>query len=213
MQPYHDAATLERQYELLLSASSCNDIFCLRSLPMATLAIASQETYKTGFAAGDYGFGDFFYGPSVDGTIIKDLPSNEFSKGKFAKVPLMTDREGYEGLIFSNPAEMTPAEESADLKILFPNSGDSFFNQLYKLYPGSDFNSTFYQRVKIFGDAIICCLTYNISAAVADSGNPVYKMVFDAGTQVHGSLIAFTETLALACKYEFHLSRFKHCNF
>lgn len=46
----------------------------------------------------EYGYGDFYFGPTVDGTFIRDLPSNEFQNGHFAKVPLITNRDGYEGM-------------------------------------------------------------------------------------------------------------------
>ena len=38
-----------------------------------------------------------YYGPSVDGQIIRDLPSNEFKQGHFSKIPLIVDRDGFEG--------------------------------------------------------------------------------------------------------------------
>ena len=44
-----------------------------------------------------YGYGDFYYSPSVDGVVIRDLPTNELKHGHFSKVPLLTDRDGYEG--------------------------------------------------------------------------------------------------------------------
>lgn len=191
---------LQRQYNLLLNTTGCGNLDCLRSVPESVLANASQATYILGYNNGEYGFGDFYYGPYVDGSIIRDLPSQEFKRGHFTKVPLLTNREGYEGITFSNPNETSVTQETVDLESLFPNAKQSFFNRLYELYPSSDFNSTFYQRAQLFGDFIISCPTYYMASAVSDSGNPVYKLIFDAGAQVHGSLIPFTETVNLEGK-------------
>ena len=104
-QPYKNNTVLETQYRDLLSASGCTNLQCLRSLDVGKLTSAGQMTFAAGYDAMQptYGYGDFYYGPSVDGTIIKDLPSNEFKQGHFTKVPLLLDRDGYEGeaLVFS----------------------------------------------------------------------------------------------------------------
>lgn len=44
-----------------------------------------------------YGYGDYYYGPFVDGQVIRDLPSQEFEQGHWSKVPILTDREAFEG--------------------------------------------------------------------------------------------------------------------
>lgn len=166
-------------------------------MPEADLAVAAQKTYDTGYALLEYGFGDFYYGPYVDGDIIRGLPSHEFSQGHFAKVPLLTNREGYEGVVFSNSSQTTSAELVTDLKTLFPSATQSFFSRLLQLYPRDGFNSTFFQRQQIFGDFIISCFSQYMAAAVSDHGEPVYKMIFDAGGGLHGSLVPFTETVNL----------------
>lgn len=108
-----------------------------------------------GYAAHDYGYGDYYYGPSVDGTIVRDLPSHEFAQGHFAKVPLLVDRDGYEGYGFSNASVTTLAEERRDLGFVFPAAKMSFFGRLWEVYPSAAFNSTFFQRVQVFGDFIV----------------------------------------------------------
>jgi hypothetical protein len=71
------------------------------------LKAATQQTYINGYKPQLYGYGDFYYGPSVDGDIIRDLPSNEWKQGHFTKTPLLVDRNGYEGYGFSNQSELT----------------------------------------------------------------------------------------------------------
>jgi carboxylesterase type B len=138
-----------------------------------------------------YGYGDFYYGPSVDGDIIRDLPSNEFKKGHFTRTPLLVNRDGYEGYIFSNASQTTQAEETVDLQGLFPFAKEAFFTRLYSLYPESDFNATFWDRQQLFGDFIINCPTYYMASAVSDWGIPTYKLIFNAGTELHGATVPF----------------------
>lgn len=35
----------------------------------------------------------YYFGPVVDGTFIRDLPSNEFSRGHFHDVPILVDHD------------------------------------------------------------------------------------------------------------------------
>lgn len=81
--------------------------------------------------------------------------------------------------------------ETADLQQLFPYAKQSFFSQLYGVYPASDFNSTFFQRQTLFGDFIINCPSYYMASAVSDYGLPVYKMIFNAGNQFHAATAPF----------------------
>ena len=94
---YHNNTILESQYRLLLSASNCSDLQCLRTIDSASLKIAAQQTYIDAYNSdpGLYAFGDFYYGPSVDGDLIRDLPSNEWKQSHFTKVPLLVDHDGY----------------------------------------------------------------------------------------------------------------------
>ena len=200
MQPYRNFTTLEKQFDALCKASGCNDLECLRQLSDTKLRSAADMTYSAGYEAGDYGYGDFFFGPYVDGSIVRDLPSNEFKLGHFTKVPLLTNREGYEGVAFTNISQTTHTEMVQGLGNLFPYAKESFFRRLFQLYPRSDFNSTFFQRSAIFGDALIACPSSYISAALSDYGMPVWKFVFYAGSQVHGALLPFVETVNLKGK-------------
>jgi carboxylesterase type B len=186
-QSYHSDRVLEEQYRDLLEAANCGSLQCLRSMGADELALAQEQSLIIGYDKKHYGWGDFWYGPSVDGTIIRDLPSNEFRNGHFTKgIPLMTNRDSYEGYNYRNKNHTTFAEMQADFQALFPAALPSFFARLWELYPASDYNSTFFRSAGAFGDFIIDCPTYYIASAVSDVA-PVWKMVFDAGTQLHGA--------------------------
>jgi carboxylesterase type B len=88
---------LNSQYTDLLEASNCSDLACLRNLPYEDLVNASLTTYQTGYEDGRYAYGDFYYGPTVDGVTIRDYPQREIEAGHFSKVALLTDHSAFEG--------------------------------------------------------------------------------------------------------------------
>jgi hypothetical protein len=111
----------------------------------------------------------FYYGPVVDGRFIRELPDQAYKYGRFYNVPLLVDRDAYEGYIFTQPNLTTSqAIETVDAQTLFPFAGQSFFSRLYQLYPASDFNSTLWQRATWFGDFIINCKSPSPSFPVFD---------------------------------------------
>lgn len=95
--PFHKPDNLEAQYQALLSTSKCSDLDCLRKLPEAALRNASVAAYGVGYKQGRYAYGDFWMTPSVDRTVIKQLPSESFRQGHFRKVPFLTDHSTLEG--------------------------------------------------------------------------------------------------------------------
>jgi len=61
-----------------------------------------------------------------------------------------------QGVRYSNVNITTEIEETMDAQKVFPYASNSFYNRLYQLYPRSNYNSTFYQRVDWFSDFIVC---------------------------------------------------------
>jgi len=110
-QPFHNNTILEAQYTEVLSAANCTNIQCLRTINSTQLDAAAQAAEAAGFDTRPmyYGYGDFYWGPSVDGEIIRDLPSNEFKQGHFTKVPLLVDHDGYEGKL---PPRLHPSSHT-----------------------------------------------------------------------------------------------------
>jgi hypothetical protein len=103
----------------------------------------------------------------------------------------------------------------ANLKVLWPEAGATFFDRVKQLYPLSDFsgtyldnsffssqtvdgiesrlnfsvrtNSEYWRAQQIYGDYIINCPTYYQASAFSEYGLPVYKLVFNAGNEIHGA--------------------------
>ncbi|KAK5764617.1 hypothetical protein LTS12_005117 [Elasticomyces elasticus] len=193
VQTYHNNTVLDIQFQELLDATSCADLACLRLISTDALNVGQQVALVNGYLNHPrlYGFGDYWYGPTVDGKHIRDFPSRELENGHFTKVPLLVDTEGYEGFLFSNQSQRTMADETTDLQTIFPYAKNSFFTRLYEVYPVAAFNSTLFQRQSIYGDYIINCPTYYMASAMSDYGLPSYKLVFNAGTELHGATRPF----------------------
>ncbi|KAL7932819.1 hypothetical protein V8C35DRAFT_328039, partial [Trichoderma chlorosporum] len=189
---------------------------CLRRLPSSKLETAITASYYTAYAAGQYAYGDMYFGPSVDGNVIMDLPSREFTNGHFSRVPLLTNHDSFEGILFTNFSTTS----FNDLKVQWAKSWESstpqFWESLNSLYPLSSFGSTYYEQTffrslifpliailapltapgrdpslwqaqQISGDANINCPTYYFAAAADKYNVPAYKSIFDAGVYVHSA--------------------------
>ncbi|KAJ4349735.1 uncharacterized protein N0V89_008353 [Didymosphaeria variabile] len=203
-QQYLREEQLAKQYDNLLASANCSTLECLHELPEEILKEATQTTYISAYADKAYGYGNFYYGPYVDGDLIRDLPSREFRAGHFVQVPTWTSREGYEGFTFSNQSMTTIKEETEDLRNQFPRANEEFVEDVFGLYPQEQFNSTFWQRLTWFGyvfalsdhligltqcsDFSINCPTYYVASSLALFGVPVYKQIFNVGTQLHGAV-------------------------
>lgn len=196
-QPFLNRSSQEIQFRNTLRAAAqlgynCTDLNCLRTIPTSVLWVVNQRTQNISYpTAPQDGVGNFYFGPVVDGKFVRDLPDQEFKRGDFYKVPLMLDRDAYEGVNYSNRSITTQAEETMDAQLLFPYASNSFFNRLYQLYPASDYNSTFWQRVDWFSDFIVCCPTYYMATAMSDSSyfntSSVFKLIMAAGSELHAA--------------------------
>lgn len=110
-QPLLNASTQERQFFTALRLSNCSDLNCLRSLPSETLQTLNQAVQNASYPGPGDGYGVYWYGPVVDGKFIRQLPDLEFKSGNFYKVPLIVDRDAYEGAIFSNDTNSGGTQE------------------------------------------------------------------------------------------------------
>lgn len=114
-QPLLNHSTQELQYSLALDACACADVACLRNLSEAQLTFVGQRDFNESYPGVGNGYGSFWFGPVVDGVFLQELPSEAFKKGRYYKVPLIVDREGYEGLAFSNSSQTSQVDETTDV--------------------------------------------------------------------------------------------------
>lgn len=189
----------EEQYQNVLKQSNCSSLDCLRGLPtdkIKELCESTQAKFKDSNST-KYAHGDFYYGPVVDGSFLRELPSEAFLSGRFARVPLLIDRESDEGNIFSDPNESVQ-ELPHDLNSIFFNPPQSFLNNLNRLYPPSAYNnSVFDRRKRIFGDDYINCPTQVVataSARVGRNSSAVFKYISYASQGLHSSIYQYIFT-------------------
>jgi len=115
IQPPLNKTTQERQFSYTLALSNCTDLKCLRSKSSATLGVVNQAVQEAAYPGPGDGYGLFYYGPVVDGTFVKNLPSLEFFSGNFYKVPLLVDHDVYEGFLFTNMSTTSQDYETSDV--------------------------------------------------------------------------------------------------
>jgi hypothetical protein len=124
-QPLLNDSSQELQLFNVLGLAKCNDLNCLRGLPSDQLQQVHIQSYISGYGEPGSAYGVFYYGPVVDGLFVIELPDQAFKHGRFYNVPLIVDRDGYEGVDFTNKSVSTQVQETTDAEILFPDAGRS----------------------------------------------------------------------------------------
>lgn len=114
-QPLLNASTQELQYRYALDAAGCGDLNCLRGLSTDELTTVGQTDLNVSYPGPGSGYGTFWFGPVVDGEFLQELPDTAFKTGNYHDVPLLIDRDGYEGIIFSDTSQTTQVEETLDV--------------------------------------------------------------------------------------------------
>lgn len=117
-QPLANRSTQDLQYNTVLDLAGCSDLSCLRGLSSETLGNINQAAINVSYPGPGDAYGVYYWGPVVDGRFIRDLPDQEFARGNFYKVPLITNRDAYEGYIFSNQSQTSQTEETTDVSFV-----------------------------------------------------------------------------------------------
>jgi carboxylesterase type B len=195
MPPIYTGTQLNTQYHGLLSSADCGDINCLRRLSIDDFNTAVDRATNLAFDNGDFPYGTFYWGPVIDGRIIRDFPLTELQAGRFAKVPVLVDRSGFEGFFFTDPETGSSDDAVATLQSLWQPKNQTFIEGVLRSYPLGNFNGSLlsdlraapslvgsvdvgdeYGRLQeIIGDVIIDCQTHYIATAVASTGLSAYK--------------------------------------
>jgi hypothetical protein len=78
---FNRSAIYERTWQRLLSESGCQDLSCLRTLPLDQFTAALQTAGVSSFQ------------PVIDGDFIQHHPAKQISEGRFVSMPLITGGE------------------------------------------------------------------------------------------------------------------------
>ncbi|KAI9861152.1 MAG: hypothetical protein M1824_002650 [Vezdaea acicularis] len=182
----------EEIYQQFLAAANATNLTQLRSLPTLELVAANALTV----AASPYG--QYTYGPAVDGIFAPALPGELLLHGQFDhNVTIMVGHNADEGLIFADPAFQTPSAFNTDLSTFFASAAPPVLSYIENtLYPPS-FNGSFGYKDQIsrtallLGDiGIVCNTLYLLDAFAAIA--PSYAYLFAAPPALHGQDVAYT---------------------
>lgn len=180
-----------------------NDFLAL--LNVSTLAEARQLPSSAIIAANaqqvlSAAYGQFVYGPSVDGDFVPALPGQLLARGQFDKnVSVMTGHNANEGLLFTSPSINNNSALDTYLKTSFPalNYMPETLNYITQvLYPpifdGSQAQNYTNQIGRV--EAILSEFVFTCNAVWLNEAynNQTHAYLFDVSPSLHGQDIAYT---------------------
>jgi carboxylesterase type B len=153
--------------------SAADSLTCLRSLDVGTLETVNSNINLGGF------FGTFLFVPVVDGSFIRERPTESLKQGKVNGKALLSITNTNEGDIFVNQAD--PMNASVYASMLFPKFGPQQANQTAQLY--ADLGTPLVQNDLIMADSIFICPTFYLLSAFPNSS---WKGQFAIPPAIHG---------------------------
>lgn len=182
---------VEDTYRTYLNLTNTTSLAELRAVPYETLrrANAQQVAYNTAW-------GQFAYGPSVDGSFVPQQPGQLLAQGRFDKdVNVMVGHNANEGPLFTAPSIQSDAALRAQLNIAYPYMPNASVNYILDvLYPpifnGSLPYTTQYARAAlIIAEGVFTCNTFYLDKAY---NNKTYSYLFAVPPAFHGFDIPYT---------------------
>jgi acetylcholinesterase len=189
--PVQSNVQTENTYQKFLRLTNSTSLADLRALPSEAIirASAQQITY-------DSAYGQYTYGPVVDGLFAPLQPGQLLAQGRFDKdVRIMVGHNANEGALFTPPYITTNDGVTAQLNSAFPGAPQSTINTITQtLYPpvfnGSYPYTTQYQRASLItSEAIFTCNTRYLATAL---DNKPYSYLFAVPPALHGQDVAYT---------------------
>jgi cholinesterase len=127
-------------YASLVAGKSVTTTLQLRELSFS-------ELYQINYLiVGSSPYGEFTFGPAVDGLLVPDLPRNLLLEGKFDhNVKAMVAYNSSEGILFSSPLFQNSTDFDDYVQFLFPSASSSLLDYITDiLYPNTSGNVTGY---------------------------------------------------------------------
>jgi carboxylesterase type B len=128
-------------YASLVASKSVSTAQQLRELSFS-------ELYQINYLiVGSSPYGEFTFGPVVDGLLVPDLPGKLLLEGKFDhNVKVMVAYNSAEGILFSSPFFQNTTDFDDYVHFLFPSASTSVLNYVTEvLYPNTSGNTTGYE--------------------------------------------------------------------
>ncbi|KAI9674702.1 MAG: hypothetical protein M1817_001605 [Caeruleum heppii] len=179
----------ETSFQNFLNATQATSLQDLRAAPASALRDANS-LIVTNSPYGQYGFG-----PVVDGTFVPALPGELLAIGAFDKnIKLMIGYQENEGLRFTSPFIVDDTAFEASIAQAFPSATDEVIayitGTLYPpVSPSTPYNTTLQRAALLTSEATFSCNTYYLSQAYS---NNTYNYLFSIGAALHGNDIPYT---------------------
>jgi len=178
-------ATAEQEADVFAEAVGCGEagdvLACLRSRSPQELMIAAPID---GGAEGDVPGGEQYRGGRprwsfnvvVDGDVLPDQPRTLFDSGDFARVPYILGSNSDEGTLFHIDARPVETEEEylAALERVYGDQAAAVAAE----YPVTDFATPNDALVRVTGDSILVCTTYDAALRAQAGGSEVFLYNF-----------------------------------
>lgn len=162
-----------------------------RKLPSAKLIAANAYQVATKSQ-----WGQFTYGPVVDGSFVPALPGQLLLRGDFdPNLNIMVGHNADEGLAFTSPDSVKSTGLATQMKTLSPNTpknvSDFVYNVLYPpVYNGSyGYTDSVARTALVISDLIFQCNTDYINRAFY---NQTYAYEFSIPPALHGQDVSYT---------------------
>ena len=182
-QPLPSPATQENTAQAFLKLLNVSTIAEARNLSSAALIRANT------LQVAQSPYGQFTYGPVVDGIFVPALPGLSLNAGAFARnVQLMSGHNVNEGLLFTDPRVQTDPQLISFFKQVNPGSPQSAADQLLSLYP-ADYSGRYPWRsptartAQVLSDVSFICNNYYLNRAYNDQ---TYAYQFQVPPSYHG---------------------------
>ncbi|KAL8686642.1 MAG: hypothetical protein Q9218_006964, partial [Villophora microphyllina] len=141
-------------------------------------------------------FNTFYFGPTVDGDFVRDIPSRSYNDGKYVKeLKLIAANNQDESRFLGNQSIKTNADFDNWVHVNFPsapsNVQDEIINRIYPpVYGASSPYATPQQRSDLaVKEYLISCQTVSIANAYK---NQTHNYIFGIAPAIHAQDLAYT---------------------
>ncbi|KAF2214415.1 hypothetical protein CERZMDRAFT_110727 [Cercospora zeae-maydis SCOH1-5] len=174
-------------FNAFLALAGAKTITEARELPYEKLQIANI------ISTGESTYGQYTWGPVVDGIFAPQLPGQLLAKGQYAKgLNVMVGHNQNEGILFIDPLISNSTAFEASIDTIQPSikAFPIYKNYLVNtLYPADAYPSTYERSAAVVADSAFVCNTFYLDKAF---NNQTYAYFFVVPPALHGTDIAYT---------------------
>ncbi|KAK6503168.1 hypothetical protein TWF481_008201 [Arthrobotrys musiformis] len=189
--PQYDGGRLETQYASFAERAGCagKGLACLRGQLTDTIDKASRGVISA------QPYGEFGFGPAVDNSFIKDLPSLEFAKGNYWKNldGVMVGHTSNEGFLFTTTSPTSNDDVMKVVTRTFMNATQPTINKIMDIYPKPGlfrkYLTNFLRSADLIGQYVITCNTRFIAEAYSGKA---WSYQFSVIPGIHAMDLIFT---------------------